>query len=92
MKILRYIRHMDEAAYNVFENLTACSKSLILSGLVASVLVAVMALVAAIYIIFNGYTPMLSDIFGSFADRSAALPAVAMFACVISELSSKNTK
>ena len=90
MKILRYIRHIDEAAYNVFEKLTACSKSFIMGGLVGAVLLAVCAVITTVYIINNGYTVVLGDILFYFADRSAALPAIALFLCFISELSSGN--
>lgn len=91
MKILRYIRNIDEAAYNVFENLTACSKSLIMGGFIGSALLAVFAVTTTVYIILNGYTDMLGDIYDYFADRSAALPAIAAFFCIASELSSGNT-
>ena len=81
---------MDAAAYNVFENLTACSKSLIMGGLVGGILVAVCAVITAIYIINTSYTLELGNIFESFLDRSAAIPAIALFFCFVSELTAGN--
>lgn len=92
MKILRYIRHMDEAAYNAFENLTVYSKSLIMGGLLGSALVAICSVIAVIYIMCNGYTMELGDIVNSFIDRSAALPAISVVFCFVCEIYSKNIK
>ena len=80
---------MDEAAYNVFEKMSACSKSLIMGGLIGSILVAVCSVITIVYIMFNGYTMELGDIVNSFIDRSAALPAISAFICLISEISFK---
>lgn len=92
MKILRFFKHMDEAAYNVFEHMTALSKSMILGGLIGSVLVAACSVIAGIYILYSGYTIELGEIFDSLIDRSAALPAIAAFVCLVFELSSRNIK
>jgi len=92
MKIKKFVRHMDDAAYNVFESMNACSKSLIMGGLIGAILVAVCAVVAAIYILCNGYTLESGVIFSYLVDRSAALPAIAVFICVISEFSSRDFK
>lgn len=92
MKVLRFIKNMDEAAYSVFENLTACSKSLIMGGLIGAVFVGVCAAVTAFYILCNGYTIGLGDIFNSFIDRSAALPAIALFISLVCEIALENVK
>lgn len=92
MRFFRIIKNTDEAAYNVFQNLTAWSKSLIMGGLVGAILVAVCSVVTSFYILYNGYTIELGDIFNSFIDRSAALPSIALFISLICEISSKNIK
>lgn len=89
MKFKNFINRFDETAYNVFENMTACSKSLIMSGLIGGILIAVCAVITAIYIINTGYTLELGNIFELFLDRSAAIPAIALFFCFVSELTAR---
>ena len=86
MKIKKIINRVDEAAYDVFENMSACSKSLIMGGLIGGILVAICAVLTAVYIINTGYTLTLGNIFETFLDRSAAIPAIALFFCLVSEL------
>ncbi|MBQ8827725.1 MAG: hypothetical protein IJZ90_01105 [Clostridia bacterium] len=85
-RFVSFLKKADKTAFEFFSGCSAWTKSLIAAGMLSSIVVAVCAVCAAVYLMAGIYSETVNDIIDFCIDRSAALPAISMFFCIISEI------
>ena len=85
-RIVNIVKRTDKVAVKYFNGFGACAKSFAISGMVSSVIIGICACCAAVYILVNGYSDSVNEIICFFIDRCAAIPAISLLGCLISEI------